>query len=79
MGVARDALREAGEDWVVVLAEAGSLAHVSPEWAEQQWGQGLSADLPVWRVVLAANELRAEVVIDRIEGSVYAATMGVAN
>jgi hypothetical protein len=58
--VARDALRQAGVDWDVVLAEAGPLGQVRPGWEEAEWGHGLAADMPVWRVVMAAGELSAE-------------------
>ena len=77
--LARDALRRAGEDWDVVLAEAGPLRQVSPGWEELEWGRGLSADRPVWRVVMVAGELSAEVVIDSVDGSVYSSIMGIAN
>jgi hypothetical protein len=77
--IARDALRGAGDDWDVVLAEARPLRQVSPGWQELEWGRGLSADLPVWRVVMVVGELSAEVVIDFVDGSVYSSTMGIAN
>jgi hypothetical protein len=77
--LARDALRGAGQDWDIVLAEAGPLGQVSPGWAELDWGRGLSADRQVWRVVTVAGELSAEVVIDFVDGSVYSSTMGIAN
>jgi hypothetical protein len=79
VAVARDALQEAGEDWDVVLADAGQLGEVRPGWEEYEWAQGLSADLPVWRVVMVAGELSAEVVIDSGDGSVYGSIIGIAN
>ena len=79
MNGAREALRQAGVDWDVVLAQSGPLGQVRPGWDEQEWGRRLSADAPVWRVVLAADELSAEVVIDFMDGSVYSSIMGIAN
>lgn len=79
VAVAREALRPAGEDWDVVLAKAGPLGQVRPGWEELEWGRGLSADRPVWRVVMVAGELSAEVVIDFVDGSVHSSIMGIAN
>ncbi len=79
MDVARTALRVTGEDWDVVLAEAGPLARVKPDWQASEWGGSLPADLHVWRVVMAAGELSAEVVIDATDGSVYGSVIGIAN
>lgn len=77
--IARTALRAAGEDWDVVFAEAGPLARVTPEWQASEWGASLSGDLRVWRVVMVAGELSAEVVIDSAHGSVYGSVIGIAN
>ena len=73
--VASDALPPVGEDWDVVLAEAGPLGRVSPGWEEPEWGRGLSADQPVWRVVMVAGEMTAEVILDFLDGSVYGSVM----
>ena len=77
--VARTALRTAGEDWDVVLAEAGPLERVRPDWHAAEWGGSLTADLRVWRVVMVAGELSAEVVVDSTNGSVYDSVIGIAN
>ena len=77
--VARAAMREASEDWRVVLAEAGPIGRIRPGWQDYEWGRGLSADLSVWRVVMVDGELSAEVVIDRMDGSVYGSVIGIAN
>ena len=79
LDAARDALREAGEDWDVVLTEAGPLERVMPGWQDSEWGRDLSGDLSVWRVVMAAGDLTGEVVIDSRDGSVYGTVIGVAN
>ena len=79
MNGAREALRQAGVDWDVVLAQSGPLGQVRLGWDEQEWGRRLSADVPVWRVVMAADELSAVVVIDFVDGSVYSSIMGIAN
>jgi hypothetical protein len=77
--IARTALREAGEDWDVVFAEAGPLERVRPDWQASEWGASLPGDLRVWRVVMVAGELSAEVVIDSADGSVYGSVIGIAN
>jgi hypothetical protein len=77
--VAREALREVGEDWALVAAESGVLAEITPGWAEEEWARGLSPELLVWRVVLAAGELSAEVVIDAANATVYRSVVGIAN
>ena len=79
MEVARSAMQEAGEGWDVVLAEAGPLERIRPGWQDYDWGRGLSADLSVWRVVMVAGELTAEVLIDHMDGSVYGSVVGIAN
>jgi hypothetical protein len=77
--VAFEVLSEAREDWDVVLAEAGLLAQVKPDWEEYEWGRGLPPDLPVWRVVMEAGDLSAEVVLDSIDGSLHGSVIGIAN
>ena len=77
--VARDALQGVDEDWDVVLAEAGPLGQVRPGWEESEWGRDLPADIRVWRVVLVAGELSAEVVLDQVDGLVYSSIVGIAN
>ena len=77
--VARTALMEAGEDWELVLAEAGPLERVIPDWQTSEWGANLAGDLRVWRVVMVAGELSAEVVIDSTDGFVHASVIGIAN
>ncbi len=77
--LARDALRPAGEDWDVVLAQAGPLGRVMPTWEGHDWGRALGADRPVWRVVMASGELNAEIVIDFVNGSVHGSTIGIAD
>lgn len=77
--MARDALRQAGAHWDLTLAEAGPLGQIMPGWDDHEWGQGLSADLAVWRVVMVAGDLTAEVVIDFGDGSVYSSIIGIAN
>lgn len=77
--VAHTALREAGQDWDVVLAEAGPLERVRPDWKASEWGGSLPAHLRVWRVVMVAGELSAEVIIDSTNGSVYGSVIGIAN
>jgi len=77
--VARDALQGTEEEWDVVLAEAGPLGQVRPGWEDSEWGRDLSADIRVWRVVLVAGELSAEVVLDQVDGLVYSSIIGIAN
>ena len=77
--LARRAVRETGANWQVVLARAGPLGEVRPRWEDLESWQDLSADLPVWRVVLAAGDLSAEVLIDSRNGSVYSTVVGIAN
>lgn len=79
MEVARVALREVGEVWDVVAAQAGPLERLRPDWRASEWGGGLAGDLEVWRVVMVAGDLSAEVVIDSTDGSVYSSVVGIAN
>jgi hypothetical protein len=75
----REALREAGEEWHVVRAQSGQLASVRPGWEEVEWGLGLSGDLRVWRLVMTAGSLSAEVIIDATDGKVYGSVIGIAD
>jgi len=77
--VAREALREVGDDWRVVRVESGALERIMPRWREYEWGRGLAADLPVWHVVMVAGEINGEVLIDFVDGSVYGSVVGIAN
>ncbi len=77
--IARDELGQIGEDWNVVLAETGPIGRVRPGWQDEEWGQRLAGDVPVWRVAMEAGELSAEVIIDLMDGSVYSSILGIAN
>ena len=79
MDLALRALQDAGADWQIVRVQAGLLGEVRPGWEDLENGQGLSADLPVWNVVMAAGDLSAGVVIDSRDGSVVSAVMGIVN
>jgi len=79
LDVAREALREVGDDWRVVRVESGALERIMPRWREYEWGRGLAADLPVWHVVMVAGEINGEVLIDFVDGSVYGSVVGIAN
>lgn len=69
-----------GEGWQIVRVQAGSLGEVMPGgWEHLERGQGLSADLPVWSVVMAAGQASAGVLIDSRDGSVVSAVIGIAN
>ena len=77
--LAREELRHIADGWVLVLAEAGRNGEIRPRSEGFEWAGGLSAGDPVWRVVMAAGNLSAEVVIDFVDGSVYSSTVGIAN
>jgi hypothetical protein len=79
VGRARDALREASQSWSVVLAEAGPLEEVRPGWEAYDWGRSLAGSVRVWRVVMSADGLSAEVLIDASAGAVYGSVIGVAD
>lgn len=46
---------------------------------KEEWGQALPGGPPVWRVVMVAGDLSAEVILDFTDGSVYSSTAGIAN
>lgn len=77
--LARAALRELGEHWVVVSATAGPLRQVRPNWRDYEWAQALSGDLRVWSVEMVSRDVSAEVLIDPIDGSVHGYVAGIAN
>ena len=79
MEVARSALREVGQDWDLVLAEAGPLERVKPDWQASEWSGSLAGDRRVWRVVMVAGDLSAEVLIDSTDGSLHGSVTGIAN
>ena len=76
---ALEAVDPLGGDWTVTQAQVGAIGRIRPGWHEEEWGQELPGDLPVWRVALVAGELGAEVIIDFTDGSVYNSTAGIAN
>ena len=76
---ALEAVEPLGGDWTVTQAQVGAIGRIRPGWQEEEWGQELPGDLPVWRVALAAGELGAEVIIDFADGSVYSSIAGIAN
>ena len=76
---ALEAVGPLGEDWTVTQAQVGAIGGIRPGWRDEEWGQELLGDLPMWRVALAAGELGAEVIIDFADGSVYSSIVGIAN
>ncbi len=79
VALARDELEWAAENWHVISVDSGPLGQVRPGWEETAWGSGLSADLAVWRIVMAAGELSSEVVIGFRDGAVLGSVIGIAN
>ena len=79
VGAALEAVALVGGDWTVTQAQVGAIGRIRPGWQEEEWGQGLPGDLPVWRVALVAGELSADVIIDSKDGSVYSSIVGIAN
>jgi len=76
---ALEAVGPLGGDWTVTQAQLGAIGRIRPGWHEEEWGQELAGDLPVWRVALVADELSADVIIDSEDGSVYSSIVGIAN
>ena len=76
---ALEAVGPLAEDWTVTEAQVGAIGRIRPGWQDEEWGQELPGDLPVWRVALAAGELGAEVIIDVADGTVYSSIVGIAN
>ena len=76
---ALEAVAPLGGGWTVTQAQVGAIGRIRPGWQEEEWGQELPADLPVWRVALVAGELGAEVILDVADGSVYSSIVGIAN
>lgn len=73
---ARDVLPD-GEEWEVLVVEAGPLGQVETLWELYDWAHDLSADLWVWRVFLVRGDRGATVMIDFVDGSVYGVVEGI--
>ena len=77
--IARAALRQLGDDWVVLSARAGPLREARPNWRDYEWGQALPGDLRVWSVTMAAGDVSAQVLVDPADGTVRGSVAGIAN
>ena len=66
-------------DWEVVVATAGPIRDVNPNWSLAEWSRDLPEDTWVWYLYLRSGEEGVLVYLDHADGRIYEVEPGIVN
>jgi hypothetical protein len=67
------------EDWEVLVATAGPIREVNPNWNLLDWSRHLPEQTRIWYVALASGDEGVMVFLDATDGTVYDVSWGIVN